>query len=667
VAHMGKAITTTTVLLASLCIPGMLRAQEDPFRRLGDQGAAQVAGAHFKEAVAALEPALRDAALAKSAQKDRVCYYLGCAAFSLENDNLAGRALSRLAPFESSLYAPHARYLLGRIHHRAGEYTEAATHYDAVPAAYEKQLAAARQALQNPALKDKPEEKAFLEAYVKAPPDYVAESIFHAGVLLYELKGYADALTRFVLFSQKEKRPAWLDENRLRIGMCQVRLGQGGEALKTLQPIQDRAPLARQVHWWEARAILSMPDGKPADAAEHLKKSVAAAESEAGPSTGQLLLALGDALGRAGKGGEAVEVYKQAIAKNLNVEEALSRLVGAQVAAKQYRDADASADRFEKQFPGSPLLSDVLLRRADAAFAEAQASGKPELFGEVLKKYARVVSGSGGAAVDAARYRMALAQYRLGRLQDALDSLRAIPDGERSGELLGACALQAECLLRLTPPVEDAADAVTAEFALANMKEATAQLQKFLPGAGAQAPDIMMKLAQSLRQTAALLGEPGERVAAANAARELYEAFRNQHANHPLRPVAEYERANCYALAGDNNTAIQKLERFKAEPLASTPVAPLALLRQAQLYRAVRQPQPAAQILADCRAKHEAALLKDPARASWVPLLRYHQAAALKELKQMAEAAKILESIVKDFGTSEWAGPASRLLKEVKP
>jgi hypothetical protein len=50
-----------------------------------------------------------------------------------------------------------------------------------------------------------------------------------------------------------------------------------------------------------------------------------------------------------------------------------------------------------------------------------------------------------------------------------------------------------------------------------------------------------------------------------------------------------------------------------------------------------------------------------------VPLIRYHHAAALKELKQAAEAAQILESIVKEYGASEWAAPSQRLLKEVKP
>ena len=662
-------ITGVLVLVLSAAAGGSAWAQEDAFRAPCDQAAANLAAGKNKEVVAALEPLLRDAALAKSASHDRLCYYLGCAAYALDNDVTAGRALSRLSPFEASPYAPHARYLLGRLHHRSGEYSEAAAQYDAVPAAYEKQVAAAKQALGNAAaLKDRPAEKAFLESYVKGPaPDFVAESIFYSGVLLYELHGYADALTRFVLFSQKDKRPAWQEENRLRIGMCQVRMGQGPEALKTLQPIQDHPKLARAVRWWMARAILGTPEGKAADAAEQLKKAAAAPEVENGPGTAEILLALGDALERAGKSAEAVGIYQQVVSQNARAEEGLARLVGAHAAAKQYREADAAADKFEKTYPGSPMLSDVLLRRADAGFAEAQAANKPELFTEAMKRYERVLQSAAGPAANAARYRLALAQYRLGKRAEALETLRLIPEAERSGDLVAATYLQAECLIRTSGPSEDAMDAVAAEAIIENLQEATGLLQKYLAHAGPQTPEVMMKLAHSLRQTSVLLVEPGERAAAANAAREIYEAFRNQFPNHPLRPVAEYERANCFAIVGDNNTAIQKLERFKAEPMAGAPVAPLALLRQAQLYRAIGQPQPAAQILADCRAKHEAALLKDPARSAWVPLLRYHHAAALKEVKQMAEAAQILESVVKDYGASEWADPARRLLKEVKP
>src|SRR5581483_7574940 len=210
------------------------------------------------------------------------------------------------------------------------------------------------------------------------------------------------------LFSQKDKRAAWQEENRLRMGMCQVRLGQGAEALKTLQPIQDHPKLARAARWWMAKAILGIPEGKPADAAEQLKKAAAAPNLESGPAMSEILLALGDALERAGKAAEAVTVYQQVVSQNERAEEALARLVGAHAAAKQYREADAAADRFEKAYSGSPLLGDVLLRRADAAFAEAQAAGKPELFAEANKRYERVLQSASGAAANAARYRLAL-------------------------------------------------------------------------------------------------------------------------------------------------------------------------------------------------------------------------------------------------------------------
>jgi TolA-binding protein len=642
----------------------LLCAQDDAFKAACDQAAANLAASKNKEVVAALEPMLKDAALAKSPSKDRLCYYLGCAAFAIDSDLVAGRALSRLAPFEASLYAPHARYLLGRIHHRAGEYTEASAHYDLVPVVYDRQVAAAKQTLANPnALKDQPAERARLDAFVKAPPpDFVAETYFHAGVVNYELKAFADAIQKFTLFTQKDKRPVWLEEARLRLGMCHARLGQNAEALKTLQPLQDHPRLARTVRWWMARAILATPEGKAADAAEHLKKAAASPEVEHGPETPEILLALGQALERAGKNAEAVEVYKK-----LPGEEPLARLVGAHAAAKQYREADAAAARFEKQYPGSVLLGDVFLRRADTAFAEAQETNKAELFAEALKRYQQVLVGASGAAANAARYRTAISQYRLGKLPEALESLRAIGEQDRTGELAGTYYLQAECILRTAMPAEDANDAINASRLLADLVEAVGQLGKFLPQAGPQAPEVMMKLGHTYQQVAILLAAPAERAAAANSGRELYEQFRAQFPAHPMRPVAEYERANCFALAGDVNSAILKLERFRAEPLASAPVAPLANLRQAQLYRSAGQPQPAATILAECRARHEAALLKDPARAAWVPLIRYHHAAALKELKQAAEAAKILESIVKEYGASEWAAPSQRLLKEVKP
>lgn len=635
---MRKTLICAAVALCGASAALAQGQPADPFRAACEQAAAHLAAGKFKEAAAALEPALKEAAASKGPSRDLVFYYYGCAAVAAGDDNAAGRALARLAPFENAELAAHARYLLGRIHHRAGELTEALQHYDAVAPAFDKQPAAA-----------------------KKGPDFASEALFHSGVLLYEQKKFSEALPRFELVLKRDRAPAWIEEARLRMGICHVRMNQGAEAAKLLQFSQDHPRLARQSRWWIAQALLRAAEPKPADAAAHLRKAAAAAETDAGPPQAEILLALGDALERAGRPAEAVEVYKPLLGSK--GEEILARLAGAHAAARQYREADETASRFEKEYPGSPLLGDVLLRRADMAFVEAQ-GGKGD-YAEVVRRYERILATVSGPAAHAARYRTALAQYRLGRFGDAVATLRAIPEQDRTGELGGAHVLQAECLLRGALPSDRATDAVTAARLLKDYQEAAELLGKY--SGLAQDPEAMMKLGQALRESAALLADPAERAAVATKGRELYENFRAAFPNHALRPTAEYERANCYALAGDPATAIQKLERFKAAPFVDTPVAPLALLRQAQLFRAAGQPAQAVAILTECRTRHEAALLKDPARLSWVPLLRYHHGAALKEAKQAAEAAKILESVVKEHAGSEWAEPSSRLLKELKP
>jgi cellulose synthase operon protein C len=621
-------------MLTILTLSALLAGQDDPLKAPCDQAAAHLAADKAKEALALLQPLLKTAA---GPSRDRFHYYLGLAAFGADNDILAGRALSRLAPFENPLYSAHARYVLGRVHHRAGEATEAAINYDAVAAAFEKMPPAAK----NPV------------------PDFVGNAVFHSGILLYEQKAFPEALARFTLVLQKDKRPAVLEEARLRAGLCQVRSGAAAEAVKTLQPLLAHPKLARAARWWSARAAAT-----PAESVEHLKKALEAPEVENGPDVSELQLALGEALERAGKPAEAVEVYK----KIPPGETSLARLSGAHAGARQVKEAEDAAARFEKQYPGSPLLAGVLLRLADGALAEAQAAPAdqaPALFEAVIKRYARVIAA--GGAVSAARYRTAVALYRLDKVADALVQLREIPDAERSGELAGASLLLAECVLRSAPPVESAVDALQAAQLLRDLQEAAAQFQKSLSSAGDKTPDVMLKTARTLQQIAALLSDPAEKVAAANSARELYEAFRAQFGTHPLRAVAEYERANCYALAGDPNTGLSKLARFHAAPFADAPIAPLALLREAQLIRAAGNAQQAVAILAECRQKYEAALLKDPARAAWVPLIRYHHAAALKAANQAAQAAPILEALLKDAPTGEWAESAKRLLKEVKP
>src|SRR5947199_8214092 len=99
-------------------------------------------------------------------------------------------------------------------------------------------------------------------------------------------------------------------------------------------------------------------------------------------------------------------------------------------------------------------------------------------------------------------------------------------------------------------------------------------------------------------------------------ARDTYDAISAKFPNHALRPQAVFERAKCSAQAGSTKRGITELRRFLTErELSSDPLAPLALIHLATVYRSQEKFTLAVETLEQCRRQHEAAMLKDPARA----------------------------------------------------
>lgn len=639
-----------------------------------DQAEALVAAGKAQDARAAVEPLAREAWLARSRSRDLVPYLLGCAAYASGDLVAAGRALVRLAPFEQLLLGPHARYMLARIHHVAGETTEAAEHYDAVPAAHEKQLQAAKQALQANAepVRDHPLERARLQKAVGAPPDYMADALYYGGVLLYEQKKYVEAVVKFTRVAEGFPKHARADEARLLQGLSHVQRGQHGDAVKSLHPLLGHAKLGAQARAWTARALVRGAD--PAQpqpfkqaldqAAEHLRQASA--------QDPELLFELADTLRRAGRHGDAAPVY-QKLAGGPRAEEARARLVACSQLAGKGREADEAFVQFEKDFPRSAFLPEALYHYAESAFVVAQdapeASRRP-LFEEAVRRYERLVSKYADLPqADLCRYRMAMARHALGQYAEAAAALGAITDAGRSGALAGSSYVMADSLLRAGPPAQQAKDAITAAQRLQHYTLAIQALQGFIAAkqGSPEVPEAMIKLGYCYQQVASLHAVPEERVKAATAGREVYEATRATFPEHPLRAVAEYERANCYVLAGDPASALSKLVRFHGEPFVRHPIAPVAVLRQAQIMRSLGQAGEAVAVLAACRQRHEEEMKKDKSRASMVPLLRYHHGLALREAKQPAEAVKVLQSVVQDYADSEWAKASRELLEETKP
>jgi hypothetical protein len=84
-----------------------------------------------KEARTASEPFLKDPVLSRSRHRDFGRYLNASAAFHLGDMPAAQKTLTMLAPFASPDFGPHARYLLARTHHLAGERTDAFAQYEA--------------------------------------------------------------------------------------------------------------------------------------------------------------------------------------------------------------------------------------------------------------------------------------------------------------------------------------------------------------------------------------------------------------------------------------------------------------------------------------------------------------------------------------------------------
>jgi TolA-binding protein len=634
-----------------------------------------------KEALAATEPFLKDAGLAKSRYRLQGVYHHGHAAFQLQDHVTAGRSLSQIAPFTDPVFGGHARYLLGRVHHLSDERPEAASHYEAVLTHHEQQKKAASQALQNPAaFKDNFDEKLRLESLVKdPPPDHVARAAYFWAVLQFEDGKFADAQARLAAFAQQFPGSPLIPDAQLRLGFCQVQQKQFAEAIKTLQPLEQLQPrFADQVMWWIAKAQVGAAEpGNPALYEQALKPAVetfrraadranqlAANEPEAKLRRGEILLELADTQQLLKQHKEAAAVYQQVQQENLVPEraaEAMQRQATALHLAGQFADSDQVCQRFFQIHGKSPLVQPVLFRLAENAFLTAVAAANrtdlpdrdaelKRLFGEAIKRYQHLIEKHPEfPQVNLARQGMGLSHYRLGDWEKAATALAGIPAADRVGDLVAVPFVQADCLLRLLPA--EANDAIAAARVQVQLSEATKLLDGFV-NANAQhpqVPDALIRLGHCHQRLGELFAGPQERNQAYTAARLAYERLLQQFANHASVPVAVFERAKTIAAAGEVNGAINELNRFQNDPLRQSVIAPVALVRLATLLRSQNRLADALKVLEQCRAMHEANLLKEPSRLDVAVLVRFHQGLLLKDLARLPEARGVFESIIRDF------------------
>lgn len=640
--------------------------------------------------------------LADSRYEGLANYYLGYGLYSSGDYAEALRVLAKLAPFDNAAYGPHARYMLGRSHHLLDEHPEAQAQYDRLLATFADELVLAKQVAGNgELLKNNPAERARLLILANTPPpDYVARSWFYSAVIAYEQERFSEALEKFTKFATDYKTSSLLNEALLRKGFCQVRLKQFNEATQTLAPLQDEPQLGDQSRWWLARAQVGLSITNPTGTAQHLTAAIdqfRRAADKANQITQQdpaaklrrqdMLIELADAFQSNKQFGEAVQVYQQVLNEQPaadRAELASQRITAALHLAGKFKESDEACQKFAKTYPESSLLPAVMFRVNENALAIAEAAfaappqpdlpqGKREatlkpLYDDVIAKSTRFLEAYPESAdAKVVRHALGLATYRLGDFEKAATIFSQIPVADRSGEILTASYFLADCLLRTSP--ETAEDALASGQLIETSSEIVKLLDGFIaasPPTSTLIPDALVKLGDAHLRMASVIEVEQERNLELQAARQCYEKVMQQFGQHPMNAVAVYERARLMIAQKDLNGAMNEYRRFLQDPLRSSAVAPMAVLRLATMLREQKKPQEAIDPLSQTRSQHEAALIADPARAAWAPMLVYYQAVCLREAAKWPEAQAMFETIVQRFPHSPEANDAIWRIEQCK-
>jgi tetratricopeptide (TPR) repeat protein len=707
--------------IAAICltIAGAATAQPAPGADAGPVAAAQAApsaacaraeqllrGRQFKEAADAAAKVLAEASAVHDRPADmaRAAYLHGYATFALKDYGAAVRSLAMLAPFDGQgEMGLHARYLLARVHHLAGERPEAVADYSAVVADWERRGRDARARLAEgnvPAA-----QRGALEVLAKAPaPDYVARAAFYWGVVLSEFGRADEAMARYGDSIRLAPGSAVAPEARLRAAEAGVTVRKYNDVITVVSPLVDDDRHADQALRWLAKAqygvgmtpvvkgrgvaaeMNAQPD--PQLVAQGIRKAIetlrkadegarllAATDTRAARRRAEILIELGDMLQLDRQYDQAARVYRDAAAAAAGDaaigERSLERQAAALQLAGQYGDADRVAATFLERFEKSELRAEVMLRFAENALLSASAKGDPAAanadgskrpFGEAVTRFSRVIEKYPDTAqAILARVGLATVHYLQGQFSEALGILVKIPESERGAdELAGAALLQADCELRALP--ETAEDALTSARVAQQLEETTARLETFIatrPGDESVAAEAWLRIGYASQRLAGMIVDPTEKRRTLAKARRAYQTIVQQYPNHPLYPAALLENAKILLRFNGNSPAMMELSKFQADPLDKTAVAPLALLHLADVQRARRQAADAMRLLGDLRTKYEEQWLKDPARAEWAVALQYSLGLAYKEAGKYAEAREVFTKLAADFPKRSEAAEAA--------
>ncbi|MDP6543896.1 MAG: tetratricopeptide repeat protein [Phycisphaerae bacterium] len=622
----------------------------------------------YKQAMVLSKATLNDKATVKQFG-DRALYNMGYAHFSMKNYLAAGRALSKLAPFKQD-FGPHARYLLARTHHLSGDMPEAAGAYKAILDDYTARKAAAVEAARHSYRSIPADKRAATAALATGPPaPFIVRGMFYSALLQAESGRFANALTGFTAFVTQNPKHPLAPEAQLRQGYCQLQLRSYAEAIKTLDPLRKHPKLADRASWWKARARVGsanpeVPQTYTQTLATAITELTAAAtsahNSRASTLERDIRIELGDVQQLAGKYKEAIATYTSTLQYSSDrTEEAMQRLATAYHLSGDYGRSDSVCSDFERKFPKSTLLPDIWFRRAENACMLAvhskpssYSSSKATIertFKQAVNRYERLLDKFPDfSEAHLARYGLATAQYRLGWYTEAIETLSAIPAGDRMDKLGAVPYLMADCHIRTFPDKTD--EALSAAKLMDQAVKAGKLLEGFVSAnaKSPKVPDALLKLGYCYQRLGSVLADATAKKVAYTKGKEAYARLIKDWSKDTLVPTAVLEQAKCMVLLGDSPGALNELGRFQRDPYRSNRVAPLAIVQLSSLLRASKRAIDAARIVKECRTLHGKRTSKNPGPpSSWMVALQYEHGLAIMDTGKLAEARAEFESLIK--------------------
>lgn len=602
-----------------------------------------------REARSTAEPFAKDPSFAKNAHRAMGLYYYGQACFLDGNYNEAGLALNQVAPFDQPGFGEHARYLAGRVLHLAGEENAASVQYETILDQHRKRTDPKRPA-----------------------PAYVSGAAYYLACLRCDAGKVDEVLNTFLAFPADHPASPFLPDASLRAGYCLVQLGRFDEATKLLEPVPGATPrLADQAQYWLAQARYGLARSTPENERPGKLSAAAGQMRQAADRAGQMLSTDPDAkhrrhemllgcaeayvaAGRAKDAGGLLEQLWNEQALPTRRDDLLLRQITAWTAAGDHGRSDQRCEEFFRNFPDSVLAPVVRYRLAENAVIRADEIAKRNDRNQIEELHKRLHESTDKFAALSAkqpehrltavsRLAAAVCLKRIGNPEPIIETLAKVPVEHRNGELAPISLLHADSLILTTasPPVTETQLQKYRE----ELAAAEAMLSRFLSTDPAQplSPLAKLRLGQCRIRMAEL--NTDNRNPSAIAAREILETLLRDFPDDPLSGYARIELAKTRTLQGDRDLAVQELQNFMNGEHQSSPYAPLAVVRLANLYRRSEQFTEAEQLLASARSKFEGGLGKDPERSDWIQLLRCHHAIALADLGQWDKARALFDQV----------------------